>query len=138
MSERKWDVMFKDENFVRNYKIAEKATGTFGESLIEQSAIVAEAKANPEKPLVVLDNACGTGIISRMLHDKLDAHSRSQLKLTCGDISEAMIEYTRREAQKGKWSHVDLRIVDAQNNGLPSDHFTHVFTAFGGFPLTLG
>ncbi|KAJ5232680.1 hypothetical protein N7468_005636 [Penicillium chermesinum] len=125
-----WDEMFKDENFVKTYKIAEGASGPFGEVLIEQSGIVAEAKANPEKPLVILDDGCGTGIISEMLVEKVDAQAKSNWKLTCCDISEAMVEYTRRRAQSGRWPNVDFKIVDAQETGLASDYYTHVLASF--------
>ncbi|KAJ6172340.1 hypothetical protein N7470_001407 [Penicillium chermesinum] len=125
-----WDEMFKDENSVKTYKIAEGASGPFGEVLIEQSGIVAEAKANPEKPLVILDDGCGTGIISEMLVEKVDAQAKSNWKLTCCDISEAMVEYTRRRAQSGRWPNVDFKIVDAQETGLASDYYTHVLASF--------
>lgn len=126
-----FSTMFKDENFVKSYKLAEKATAPFGSDLIDHCGIVAEAKSNPEKPLVILDNACGTGVITRMLNERLDAQTKSKWKITCGDFSEAMIEYTKREALKEGWPNVETKIVDAQDTGLPSDYYTHVITAFG-------
>lgn len=131
MSHTDMNKMFKDETFIDNYKIAEKATGVFGEAMIEQSSIVSEANSNPEKPLVIFDNACGTGIVAKMLNEKIDAQAKNNWKLTCGDLSEGMVEYSRREGQAGGWPNAEFKVVDAQDNKLPSDHFTHVFTAFG-------
>lgn len=128
----KWKSLFKQQASVSNFNnVTEKITGPFGDALIDQSGIVNETLADSGKALVVLDNACGTGIISKMLHEKVDVQTKSKWSLTCGDLFEVMLECAKREAQHGEWSNVDFAIVDAQDTGLPSDHFSHVFTSFG-------
>lgn len=125
------DSMFNDDKFVRNYKTGEKVTGQFAQSLIEQSGLVMDANANPEKPLVVFDCACGTGVISSLLHQQLNEKVKENWQLTCGDISEAMLKHTRGRLQSEDWQNTEVKVVDAQETGLPSAHYTHVITAFG-------
>lgn len=126
-----WETMFKDNKFVRNYKTGEHITGKFALSLLDQSGLVTKANNNPSEPLVVLDNACGTGIVSSILHNKLDTAVKANWKLTCGDISPGMVEYTRGRMASESWQNAEVKTVDAQDTKLPSDHFTHVVTAFG-------
>lgn len=130
-SKKELESMFNDDKFVKNYKTGEKVTGQFAQSLIDQSGMVMDANANPEKPLVVLDNACGTGVVSSLLHQQLNEKVQENWHLTCGDISEAMLEYTRGRLQREGWQNTEVKIVDAQETGLPSAHYTHVITAFG-------
>lgn len=134
-SKNDFGIIFNDDRFVRIYKTGEKVTGEFARSLIEQSGLVMDADTNPEKPLVVLDNACGSGIVSSLLHQQLDEKVKENWQLTCGDISEAMLEYTRGRLQSEGWRNTEVKIVDAQETGLPSAHYTHVITAFGNLPF---
>ncbi|KAI9934731.1 hypothetical protein AWENTII_005746 [Aspergillus wentii] len=121
-----FEKLFKDDAFVSKYKIGEKITGEFAKVLIEQSGIA----NSTQRPLVIFDNACGTGIISSTLHDTLSVSARETWKLTCGDISEGMLEYTKQRIEHEHWHNAETKIVDAQNTGLPSTHYTHVFAAF--------
>ncbi|KAJ5134983.1 hypothetical protein N7526_006348 [Penicillium atrosanguineum] len=130
MSAKDLTAMFKDDTFISLYKTGEKITGTFVKLLIDQSGIFAESRAQPDRPLVVLDSACGTGVVSSILHHGLDDRAREQWKLTCGDISEGMLNYTRARVEEEGWRNIEVKIVDAQKTELPSTHFTHVFTAF--------
>lgn len=76
---RDWEVIFKEDKFVNQYKTGEHITGQFAKLLIDQSGLVANSKANPDKPLVVLDNACGTGVVSSILQEELDDQAKSNL-----------------------------------------------------------
>lgn len=126
-----WKTLFESDSFVAHYKTGEKITGKFAKTLIDQSGIVADSKSNPSRPLVVFDNACGTGIVSSILHHELGDDVLNKWGLTCGDISEGMLNYTRRRMEEEKWQNAETKIVDAQKTGLPSAHYTHIFTAFG-------
>lgn len=128
---RDWEVFFKEDKFVNQYKTGEHITGQFAKLLIDQSGLIANSKANPDKPLVVLDNACGTGVVSSILQEELDDQAKSKLKLTCGDISQGMLDYVKHRIGVEKWQNVEVKTVDAQDSGLPSSHFTHVISSFG-------
>lgn len=129
-AQQDWENFFKDRKTVANYKIGEKVTAQFAQVLINQSGIT-HALTDQDNPLVVLDNACGTGIISSLLHQQLDKETRNKWRLTCGDISESMLDYTRQRMTEENWTNTTLTTMDAQDVQLPSAHFTHVFTAFG-------
>ncbi|KAJ5805104.1 hypothetical protein N7474_010991 [Penicillium riverlandense] len=127
--------LFESDSFVSGYKTGERITGTFARSLVDQSRILTESSTAPDRPLVVLDNACGTGVVSSILHHGLDEQARKQWTLTCGDISELMLKYTRARAEEEGWLNVEVKSVDAQDTGLPSGQFTHMFTAFAFMAL---
>jgi ubiquinone/menaquinone biosynthesis C-methylase UbiE len=128
---RDWETFFKEDKFVNQYKTGEHITGQFAKRLIDQSDLVANSKANPDTPLVVLDNACGTGIVSSILQQELDDQVKKNLKLTCGDISQGMLDYVKHRIGEENWQNVEVKVVDAQDSGLPSSHFTHVIASFG-------
>ncbi|KAJ5569652.1 uncharacterized protein N7459_009082 [Penicillium hispanicum] len=130
-----WENLFRNEAFVNNYKTGEKITGKFAKALLEQSGLIANPKLNPDKPLVVLDNACGTGVVSSILHHELDEKVKQSWKLTCGDISEGMLEYTRRRMSSEAWLNAEIKQVDAQETKLPTGHYSHVITSFAYMAL---
>ncbi|PWY84685.1 S-adenosyl-L-methionine-dependent methyltransferase [Aspergillus sclerotioniger CBS 115572] len=112
--------------FVKRYYIAEKLTGVFVDPLIEQSGIL-----NPSPhPRVILDNACGLGIVSSHLNRTLEEEVKKQWTLTCGDVTEMMVEHTKLRIEKEGWVGAEARVVDAQCTGLEGGKYTNVFTAF--------
>ncbi|KAF9893839.1 hypothetical protein FE257_010009 [Aspergillus nanangensis] len=124
--------MFMNKDFVDRYKIAEKATGPYAWDLVDHTDV-----AQPVlKPHVILDSACGTGVVSDVLHRTLDSQGKKNLDLTCGDISDSLVEYMNQKISNERWPNTTAKLVDAQNTQLPSDHYTHVFAgfAFVGFP----
>lgn len=125
------ETFFKSKEYATLFKRGEMVTRPFAGMLVDQSKVAAESEANPDQPLVVLDNACGTGVISSTLNDKLDDTVKKTWKLTCGDISSAMIEYTMHRMQQEGWQNAETKIVDAQKPELASAQFSHIFTAFG-------
>ncbi|KAJ5816217.1 hypothetical protein N7447_008450 [Penicillium robsamsonii] len=127
--------LFKSEAYANSFKRGEMITRPFAEILVDQSKVVTESKANPNQPLVILDNACGTGVVSSTLNSKLDNIVKKTWKLTCGDISSAMIEYTKVRMQQESWPHTETKIVDAQKPELASGQFSHIFTAFAYMAL---
>ena len=126
-----WDSLFRNEAFVNNYETGEKVTVQFAKTLLDQSGLVANTKLNPEKPLIVLDNACGTGVVSSILQHELDHQVKKNWHLTCADISEGMLECTRRRMAREAWLNAETKQVDAQETKLPTGTYTHVLTAFG-------
>ncbi|KAJ5154735.1 uncharacterized protein N7500_010174 [Penicillium coprophilum] len=126
---------FESEAYANSFKCVEMITRPFAEILVDQSKVVAESKANPDQPLVIFDNACGTGVISSILNDKLDDIAKKTWKLTTGDISSGMIEYTKIRAQQEGWPNTETKIVDAEKPELASAQFSHIFTAFAYMAL---
>ncbi|KAF2179241.1 S-adenosyl-L-methionine-dependent methyltransferase [Zopfia rhizophila CBS 207.26] len=119
--------IWKDPEVVKGWKNGERVSLPAGELLLKQAGLL----SSPETPLVILDNACGTGVISALLYDKLDPAARDGMQLTCGDVSGPMVEYVKQEIVSRNWKGANAEVVDAQKTGLQSDHFTHVITNMG-------
>jgi SAM-dependent methyltransferase len=125
------EALFTSEAYADSFKRGEMVTYPFAKMLVEQSKVASESKAQPYQPLVVLDNACGTGVVSSILNQSLDPVIKKGWKLTCGDISSAVLQHTQRRMEAEGWQNTETRIVDAQSSDLPSSFYTHIFTSFG-------
>jgi len=66
-----------------------------------------------------------------LLHRILDEDTRSNWELTCGDSSEAMVSITKDRIEEEGWNNAEAKVVDAQQTGLPSTHYTHIFIGMG-------
>ena len=71
----------------------------------------------------VLELACGTGIVTQRLRERID----SNFRLVATDVSEAMLAYARNKV-KGK---IDWRIADMQALPFKENTFGLVVCAFG-------
>ncbi|KAF7712397.1 Methyltransferase [Penicillium ucsense] len=121
---KSWEKIFKDDQFVKQYKTGEQVTGRFAQLLIDQSGMVADSGS--DTPLVVLDNGCGTGVVSSLLQDQI----KRNMQLTCGDISQGMLDMVKARRDEEGWQHAHIEMIDAQSSGLPPSHFTHVIASF--------
>lgn len=119
--------VYTQKGIVPRYIVAEKITGLFAQPLIDQSGIATSF----QKPLVVLDNACGTGIVSSFLNQKIHYKTRKRWKLVCSDLTQEILDYTRQRIRDEAWMNAKAKLVDAQDTGLPNEYFTHVFVGFG-------
>lgn len=144
---------WKDAGFAQKYKTAEIVTGHFARKLIEQTGILATAAANPsdsEKvsspaareatgltPLRILDNACGTGVVSKILYEGLDEERKKGLEVVCGDFSESMVEFVFKRINEEGWEGARGAVVDAQVRAfisfslLKSKSPSHQFSSHG-------
>ncbi|PLB33453.1 gliotoxin thiomethyltransferase [Aspergillus candidus] len=118
--------VYTQKGIVPRYIVAEKITGLFAQPLIDQSGIATSF----QKPLVVLDNACGTGIVSSFLNQKIHYKTRKRWKLVCSDLTQEILDYTRQRIRDEAWMNAKAKLVDAQDTGLPNEYFTHVFVGF--------
>ncbi|RAH59785.1 methyltransferase [Aspergillus piperis CBS 112811] len=116
--------------FVSRYHLAEKLTGAFVAPLVQHAGILSTASNNNNKPLVVFDNACGLGIVSSYLNSTLPEEVKRHWTLTCGDVTELMVEYTKLRSEREGWVNAEAKVVDAQCTALPGDRYTHVVSAF--------
>jgi len=116
-------VHWKDPKF----KFLEMITGPSAQQLIHQAGLFGVTQG----PLVVLDNACGSGIVTSLLYQNLDASAKERLGLTCGDVAQEMVAVIQQRITDNNWEGATTRIVDAQNTGLPDSYFTHVVTSMG-------
>ncbi|KAL9619715.1 MAG: hypothetical protein Q9204_008276 [Flavoplaca sp. TL-2023a] len=104
------ETFFHNTEIGQRYKNAEVATGPFGRHLIEKAGLLSQNLDN----LTILDNACGTGVMSAALHEMLPMSTKSTMKLTMGDFSEPMLKVANDRCASQGWVHTEGRIVDAQ------------------------
>ncbi|KAI9803852.1 MAG: hypothetical protein M1825_001732 [Sarcosagium campestre] len=135
--------MWNSPRVVNFYKSGERITGPYARLLVQQARFVEWCKQRDDvgsgsrRVPVVLDNACGTGVVSKSLYQLLaeDESTKNDthldLDLTCGDFSAGMVEYMQQYITAEGWTRARAQVLDAQKTGLPDAHFTHVFTAFG-------
>ncbi|KAI1972891.1 hypothetical protein LOZ53_001968 [Ophidiomyces ophidiicola] len=120
--------IWNDPKIVEDYRISERVTVVFARSLVDQSGVISDI--DNEKPLCILDNACGTGALSLVLQETLRNRS-SGWKLTCADLSEAMVGSVAARIKEEGWKNTDTAVADMQATGLSANYYTHVFACFG-------
>jgi ubiquinone/menaquinone biosynthesis C-methylase UbiE len=82
----------------------------------------------------ILDNACGTGIVTSLIKSQ---HPDARILGT--DLAPGMIETFKSKAQKEGWKSVEARVADTTKlEGVEDGVFTHVVTNFGFMPGTEG
>lgn len=119
-----WD----SPEFAQMYTSAEKLTGSYAKLLLEKVNL--DNFPDAEK-LIVLDEACGTGIVSAHLMDILGDKGKENLDLTCADFADAMVHFVAKRIESSGWKNAKAVKADAMDTKLPSSHFTHVFLNFG-------
>lgn len=87
---------------------------------------------------VVLDNACGTGIITKEILNSFPASSGQWPKIYAADISSSMVSTLADVAKAKGWVNasgglVESAVVDAQELGFKDEMFTHSYMNFGIF-----
>lgn len=107
---------------------AEKITGWYAEQLVKISQV---AQGPDDKELVVLDQACGTGIVSKSLVDVLNDKQKANLELTCADFSGSMIDFVGPRIKTFGVKSAETLEADAMDTKLPSNKFTNIFLGFG-------
>lgn len=103
--------LFADPKIARSFKAAEPTIGPFARALILQA--FQHDVDNIRKPLVILDNACGTGLISEQLLDMLGESAKEGMKLVCGDLSGGMVNYVKEKIEEKGWKNAEAKVVDA-------------------------
>lgn len=109
-------INWEDEEIASKYKLADRFTAKPAKRLIEQSGLLQRT----EKPLVILDNACGTGIVTAVLHDMLDQDVKDRMQITCGDFSSRMIQSVQEMIATNKWKGIEAQVVDGQVHKMKS------------------
>ncbi|KAF2817313.1 S-adenosyl-L-methionine-dependent methyltransferase [Mytilinidion resinicola] len=118
-----------DPSVAQMYALAEAASGPFARAALEQAGI----QNHSGSPLAVFDMACGTGVVADQLYDLLSDQNdvRKNLKVTCGDTSEAMISHLQNRIKDQGWTGTEAKIMDGMDTKLPSGAYTHAFCTFG-------
>ena len=70
--------------FENMYNQSNDIIGPFADLLLKQASF----PPSSDLCLVVLDNACGSGVVSSHIISSISPDVKARLDLTCGDISE--------------------------------------------------
>ena len=87
--------------------------GPFATRLLQQSKFVDSIRGDRLSDLVVLDNACGTGVVSSEIMNLLDTREQQKLHLTCADISEDAIKHMQERIDSSGWTNARAIQADA-------------------------
>lgn len=104
--------MFNDPQFAKLYKTGEKATGIWAGELVQRTKF-ADDLSRLDK-LVILDNACGTGIITQKIMDLVDDKTAPKVHITGADYADAMVNAFKEKIEAEGWRNADAVVADAQ------------------------
>lgn len=90
----------------KRYQAAEALTGPFALDLIKQCSL---DQADGSKKRIVLDNACGTGVVTLNLYAALSPAARENLKLISGDVSPSMVKSVQGRIEQNGWKGATSR-----------------------------
>ena len=100
-----------DPNTAKKYRDkAEALTGPFALQLVRQCGL---DSADGSKELVILDNACGTGIVTHHIYGVLSPAAKAKLQVVCGDLSPWMVKSVQARIEENGWAGASAKIVDA-------------------------
>ncbi|KAJ7649141.1 S-adenosyl-L-methionine-dependent methyltransferase [Mycena polygramma] len=102
----------------------EEITGFFAKALLTQSGLL----PTPPTEALVLDNACGAGVLASVLFNTVG--KTSDVRVVCGDLEEGMIEMSTERIKTNGWN-AEATVADAQALPFPDNHFTHNLINFG-------
>jgi ubiquinone/menaquinone biosynthesis C-methylase UbiE len=101
---------FKNTHVAQLYKTSERFTRPHARRLIQQVGLL----QMDETPSIVLDSACGTGVVSSLLYEMLNENAKETLQLVCGDFSEAMVQSVQQRIVESEWKGAKAQVVDAR------------------------
>lgn len=120
------------------------------QSLLELSGIY-EAIEKADKPVDVVENAAGAGVLTSALKAKVKGEGK--VKIVMGDVEEKMVQLAKQRREVEEWKDVEVKVMDgmvrspapflrslaysvvysfrSQNVPLPDNSFDFAFIHFG-------
>ncbi|KAL4957562.1 S-adenosyl-L-methionine-dependent methyltransferase [Aspergillus filifer] len=100
--------------------------------------ILTHPRAEPSSSSVILDNACGTGILASEVLRNFESEG-SKPRIFAADLAPGMVEKFRIKADRNGWlseedKRLDISVMDAEALTYPDNTFTHSYTNLG-FPF---
>lgn len=91
--------------FSKMYVNAEKITGPYGKLLLQKAGIEKTLQKEENEKLVVLDQACGTGVVTKNLMEMLKSHPKQKetVEVTCADFADSMVEFVGKRSVEEGW-----------------------------------
>lgn len=75
----------------------------------------------------ILDNACGTGIVTRLIKA-----THPSARIMCADLAPRVLEVLKEHVAENKWDGIETDVLDVRDlKTIKEETFTHVLTNFG-------
>ena len=104
--------MWKDPRNAKLYKAGEHITGPPAVDLIDLIKQAGLLQSPLQRPPVILDNACGTGIVTSLLYQMIPEENVKSMELVSGDISTGMVDAVKQRIEENGWKGVKAQVVD--------------------------
>lgn len=98
---------WQQEDISKRYEAGERTVQPAALRVIELSGVLTASS-----PRIVLDNACGTGVVTALLHEKATWGETD--RIVAGDFSESMVKGLKERIEGMKWLNTEAKVVDAQ------------------------
>ncbi|KAH6890630.1 S-adenosyl-L-methionine-dependent methyltransferase [Thelonectria olida] len=77
-------------------------------------------------PFDLLDGACGTGLLTQEVQDRVPKDVLAKSSFLCSDFSDQMVGIVNKRIEAEGWVNTKTAVLDAKNTGLPDNSFSHV------------
>jgi len=104
-----WNEPMTPESFASITHITETICSPFAIRQFREIGLLPPVDSHPR----VLDNACGSGRQTEILHDAYK-DAKKPIEITCCDINEKMIERVQSRIYEGNWTNVKAHVIDAE------------------------
>ncbi|KAH7323135.1 S-adenosyl-L-methionine-dependent methyltransferase [Stachybotrys elegans] len=84
-----------------------------------------------QKPVHLLDLACGTGVVTQEIQLLLPKNVLEQSSFLSTDSSEGLVNLVKRRIEAEKWINTSAQVVNAMAIEAPDDTFTHTTVSLG-------
>ncbi|KAF7364276.1 Methyltransf-25 domain-containing protein [Mycena sanguinolenta] len=102
----------------------EEITGVPAKIMLVQSGLL----PTPPQNAKVLDNACGSGVLTSLLFDAIG--NSTDTAVVCGDLKEHMANSAWERIKANGWN-AEATVADSQALPFPDNHFSHNLMNFG-------
>ncbi|KAL6866865.1 S-adenosyl-L-methionine-dependent methyltransferase [Trichoderma novae-zelandiae] len=81
------------------------------------------------EPVVLLDSACGSGVLTQEVQAALSDEVLGRSSFTCADHAAGMVGLVKKRIVDEEWVNAEAKVLDAMDTGLPDSSFSHVGVA---------
>jgi len=101
----------------------EEITGVPAKAMMVQAGLL----PTPPENALVLDNACGGGLVASILFNSIGKTDGA--RVVCADIASEMVQTATQRIKTNGWN-AEATVADAQALPFPDNHFTHNMVNF--------
>lgn len=122
---------FQEDRIATHYRnMLEPLTAVGAAQLVRLSGIASDKATNEQRPLRVLDNAAGTGIVTSLLlsdshplHKGVVSEPRSDVLIDATDNSQGMCSHILKRAEQESWPDMAFKVTKMDSQVPLQDKF---------------